>query len=136
MQIILANIIAIYRKELQSYFASPFAYAIAGVFWLIAGSFFMTILLQEINQAALVDQQYGATAPPFDVAYRVLQGFMSVMGSFSLFVLPMLSMGLYAEERKRGTLELLATFSGSPWSRRNFHRSRSLRSTTRQTNFF
>ena len=33
---ILANIIAIFRKELQGYFASPFAYVIAAVFWLIS----------------------------------------------------------------------------------------------------
>ncbi len=116
MRIILANIMAIYRKELLSYFASPLAYAIAAVFWFVAGCFFMTILLGEINQAAIVDQQYGGTVPPFDVPYRVLQGFLNVMGSFSLFILPMLSMGLYAEERKRGTLELLATSPITNWA--------------------
>ncbi len=116
MRIIFANIMAIYRKELQGYFASPLAYAIAGVFWFVAGCFFMTILLGELNQAAAIDRQMGESAPPFDVAYRILQGFMNVMGSFSLFVLPMLSMGLYAEERKRGTLELLATSPVTNWA--------------------
>ncbi|MFB2922662.1 ABC transporter permease [Aerosakkonema funiforme] len=116
MQIILANIMAIYRKELQSYFASPLAYAIAGVFWFVAGCIFMTILLGTVNQAAEYDRMYGATVPPIDVANLVLQSFLNVMGSFSLFVLPMLSMGLYADERKRGTLELLATSPITNWA--------------------
>ena len=116
MQIILANIIAIYRKELQSYFASPLAYSIAAVFWFVAGCFFISIVLGEINQAAMIDRQMGATAPPLDLPYRILQAFLGVLGSFSLFLLPMLSMGLYAEERKRGTLELLATSPITNWA--------------------
>jgi len=38
------------------------------------------------------------------------------MGWLLLFVLPILSMGLYAEERKRGTLELLATSPVTNWA--------------------
>jgi len=114
MQVILANIMAIYRRELQSYFASPLAYVIACVFWLISGLFFVYILLDPqlglIAQVAFRDQQLADTAPPIDLPYIFQQSFLgNVMASLSLFVLPMLSMGLYAEERKRGTLELLAT---------------------------
>lgn len=116
MRIILANIMAIYRKELQSYFASPLAYSIAAVFWFMAGCFFVNFTINIINQAALYDRQLGAAAPPLDVPGTLLQGFLSVMGSFSLFLLPMLSMGLYAEERKRGTLELLATSPVTNWA--------------------
>jgi ABC-2 type transport system permease protein len=117
MGTIFANVMAIYRRELQSYFASPFAYLIAGVFWLLSGFFFMAILLGEqglIAQAALRDQ-LGITDPPIDVAYQFLSFFLGVLGSLSLFVLPMLSMGLYSEERKRGTLELLATSPITNW---------------------
>lgn len=39
MGVVLSNIIAIYRRELQSYFVSPLAYAIAGIFWFLAGLF-------------------------------------------------------------------------------------------------
>jgi ABC-2 type transport system permease protein len=38
------------------------------------------------------------------------------MGGLAMFVLPVLSMGLYAEERKRGTLELLATSPITNWA--------------------
>ncbi len=118
MKTVVGNIIAIYRKELQGYFASPLALAIAAVFWLVSGFFFVVILLGQdgiIAQVATRDSM-GITDPPIDAPYEFLQFFLSVMGSFSLFVLPMLSMGLYAEERKRGTLELLATSPLYNWT--------------------
>ncbi|MBD1848730.1 ABC transporter permease [Leptolyngbya sp. FACHB-711] len=118
MGIVLSNIIAIYRRELQSYFASPFAYIIAGVFWLLSGFFFVSILLSPeglIAQVAVRDQ-VGITEPPIDVAYQFLTVFLGVLGSLALFVLPILSMGLYTEERKRGTIELLATSPVTNWA--------------------
>jgi len=122
MRLIWANIVAIYRKELQSYFASPLAYGIAGIFWLLSGFFFVIILLGPQGyislaaQADLQSQQIGVPAPPIDVAYEFLRAFLGIMGSLALFVLPILSMGLYAEERKRGTLELLATSPVTNWA--------------------
>lgn len=118
----MGNLLAIYRKELQGYFQSPLAYAIAGVFWLIAGLFFVTILLGQegvIAQAAALElqgQQMGMTIPALDVPYEFLKLFLGVLGQLSLFILPMLSMGLYSEERKLGTLELLATSPITNWA--------------------
>ncbi len=120
MRIIMGNIVAIYRKELQGYFASPFAYLIATIFWLLAGFFFVAILQQLIQSAAALDMQRqqmgGMGAPSADIPYLVLQNFLGVMSSIALVMLPMLSMGLYAEERKRGTLELLATSPVTNWA--------------------
>jgi ABC-2 type transport system permease protein len=118
MGVIIGNIVAIFRKELQGYFASPLAYIVAAVFWLLSGFFFVAILLGPegiLQQVATQDQQ-GVPAPPVDVAYEFLRFFMGVMGSLALFVLPILSMGLYSEERKRGTLELLATSPVTNWA--------------------
>lgn len=115
--IIIANIIAILQKELQTYFSSPLAYSIAAIFWLISGLFFVVILLgdQGIIQSVAMQEQLGYEVPPIDVAYEFLQAFFGIMGSLSLFILPILSMGLYAEEKKRGTLELLATSPLTNW---------------------
>jgi ABC-2 type transport system permease protein len=118
MGVIISNIVAIYRRELQSYFTSPLAYIIAGVFWLLSGFFFIAILLGPeglIAQVAVRDQM-GMTDPPVDVPYQFLSIFLGVLGSLALFILPILSMGLYAEERKRGTLELLATSPVTNWA--------------------
>jgi ABC-2 type transport system permease protein len=116
MGIVLSNIVAIYRRELQSYFVSPLAYAIAGIFWLIAGFFFFLILLGPtgIIAEALYQDSQGAPGT-LDVGSRFIQDFLSIMAWLLLFLLPILSMGLYAEERKRGTLELLATSPITNW---------------------
>lgn len=119
MRVVLSNILAIYRKELQAYFLSPLAYTVAGIFWLLAGIFFVSILYELVQQVAtqeLQAQQYGVPLPAVDLPYQLLQFFLTTLGSMVLFVLPILSMGLYAEERKRGTLELLATSPITNWS--------------------
>jgi ABC-2 type transport system permease protein len=122
MGIVLSNIIAIYRRELQSYFVSPLAYAIAGVFWFLSGLFLIMILLgpggilDTVAEYDLQGEQLGIPVPPIDVPYEFIQAFLDRMGWLSLFVLPILSMGLYAEERKRGTLELLATSPVTNWA--------------------
>ncbi|NCJ04952.1 ABC transporter permease subunit [Synechococcales cyanobacterium C] len=118
MKIILRSIIAIYRKELQGYFSSSLAYVIAGVFWFLSSLFFFFILDNIVREVAQLDLQgqFGVSPPPVDVPSVVLQNFMAVMGSLSLVILPILSMGLYAEERKRGTLELLATSPITNWA--------------------
>ncbi|MDB9526573.1 ABC transporter permease [Oscillatoria sp. CS-180] len=121
MQTVLSNLLAVYRRELQSYFGSPLAYVIAGVFWLMGGFFLVVILFSPeaglLAQVAQRDQvrQMGATLAPLDVAYEFLRAYLGVLGSLSMFVLPILSMGLYAEERKQGTLELLATSPVTNW---------------------
>ncbi|HLO88630.1 MAG TPA: ABC transporter permease [Nostocaceae cyanobacterium] len=122
MRIVLANIIAIYRRELQSYFVSPLAYAIAGVFWLLAGFFFYLILWDDktgvLAYSASTDlvAQQQAVFIPFDAGTRLINDFLNTITWLLLFVLPILSMGLYAEERKRGTLELLATSPVTNWA--------------------
>ncbi|MGB8700032.1 MAG: ABC transporter permease subunit [Thermosynechococcaceae cyanobacterium] len=115
---VLANIDAIFRKELQGYFKSPLSYVIAGFFWILTALFFVLVSQNIIEQAAQSDlgRQMGQGSPnPIDVPTVILQNFLSVMGSILLFVLPILSMNLYTEERKRGTLELLATSPISNW---------------------
>ncbi|NEP15563.1 MAG: ABC transporter permease [Leptolyngbya sp. SIO4C1] len=117
MKTVLGNIIAIYRRELQSYFASPLAYGIAAVFWLLAGFLLVLTVFGPaglLSQSALADQS-GQAVPPIDLPYEFVRFYLGLLGSLSMFVLPMLSMGLYAEERKQGTLELLATSPVTNW---------------------
>jgi ABC-2 type transport system permease protein len=122
MNLIFSNILAIYRRELQSYFVSPLAYIVAGIFWLLSGLFFVLILLGPqgiVPQVAAIDvqgQQMGVPLPAIDVPYEFFRAFLDRLGWLLLFLLPILSMGLYAEERKRGTLELLATSPITNWA--------------------
>ncbi len=116
MKTFISNLLAIYRRELQSYFKSPFAYVIAVVFWIISGLFLIVLLLSPsgiIAQVSASDQM--GLGQAYDVPYEFLKIYLNLLGSLSMFVLPMLSMGLYAEERKQGTLELLATSPLTNW---------------------
>ncbi|MEA5509648.1 ABC transporter permease [Crocosphaera sp. UHCC 0190] len=111
---ILTNLIAIFRKEFQSYFTSPFAYIIAAVFWLLSGFFFGAILDQLLQTLSFLEQS-GQLPQSVDVPSQFLEEFFGVLTSLLLVLLPALSMGLYSEERKRGTLELLATSPVTNW---------------------
>jgi len=105
------NLYAIYRKELSHYFVSPVAYIIVGIFLVVAGFFFNLFLASAIEQALSMTMQsmrFGAPAE-FDVPGVVLRAFLGLLSTLVLFLSPMLAMGVYAEERKRGTIELLMT---------------------------
>jgi ABC-2 type transport system permease protein len=105
------NLYAIYRKELAHYFVSPVAYILIGVFLIVAGFFFNIILASAIQSAFSAQMQsmrFGAPAD-FDVPGAVLRSFLGLLSTLVLFMSPLLAMGVYAEERKRGTIELLMT---------------------------
>lgn len=83
--------LVIFRRELKSYFFSPIAY--------VFGVLFLGVLLFLAAQGSLVD---GSQAS--------MQGFFYLLPALLLVFVPPLTMRLWAEERKMGTLELLMTF--------------------------
>ncbi|MBI1760045.1 MAG: ABC transporter permease subunit [Acidobacteria bacterium] len=105
------GILAIFRREMSSYFVSPIAYIVIGFFLLIAGYFFSNILSFLMAQAmqAMMQQRQMGPPPEIDVPSLVMRNFTGVISTIVLFMIPMLTMGVYAEERKRGTMEMLMT---------------------------
>jgi len=100
------GMLAIYRRELGSYFVSPVAYIVGGLFLLITGYLFYSLLSFLILQQ-VTPQRMGPQA--MDVPGQAIRYFFDNISFIMLFLLPMLTMGIYAEDRKRGTMELLMT---------------------------
>lgn len=102
---------AVYRKELSHYFVSPIAYIVVGIFLFLTGFFFTRVLAYFIERSfemGMQSMQFGGGGN-MDVPSLTLRNFFGVLSSILLFLTPMLTMGVYAEERKRGTIELLMT---------------------------
>jgi ABC-2 type transport system permease protein len=102
------NILAIWQREMKSYFVSPIAYVVLTIFLLLSGLFFFGNL-SEVVQYTMTQAQMGQEMQPIDVPAYVTQSLFRTMSVILLFLIPMLTMGLFSEEKKRGTIELLLT---------------------------
>ena len=91
----MTGLLAVYQKELASYFRSPIAYFVVAVFLLGTGYFFL------YNIFFTGDATMAAT--------------FQNMGLLLLSVIPLLSMRLFAGEYSAGTMELLLTLPLQPW---------------------
>ena len=88
---------AIFRRELASYFATPVAYVFIVIFLVLAGAF--TFYLGGFYERGQAD----------------LQPFFNFHPWLYLFLVPAVSMRLWSEERKSGTIELLLTLPVTMW---------------------
>jgi ABC-2 type transport system permease protein len=101
------NILIIARRDFRAYFTSPIAYIVIAGFLVIMGWMFF-FNLSHFNAQNLQYQQFnmGKAASITDGIIRPLYGNMNVI---FLFLVPFITMRLFAEERKLHTIELLMT---------------------------
>ena len=88
---------ALFRRELQSYFATPVAYVFIVIFLVLMGAF--TFYLGNFYERGQAD------LGPFFIFHPWLY----------LLLVPAIAMRLWAEERKTGSIELLMTLPITPW---------------------
>ena len=100
------NILAIANKELRSYFASPIAYIVLGFFALLYGFFYVTILSYFVQQSMQMNQ-FGPQS--MNINQQMIRLLLQNVTVVLLFVLPMITMRTYSEEKRSGTIELLLT---------------------------
>jgi len=95
------------KKEFKSYFTSPIAYLLMAFFGLIFG-FALYTATRDVVRMGFQAQMMGQSQPVNlnDMIIRPLLGFASTV---ALFLIPMITMRLIAEEKKTGTIELLLT---------------------------
>ncbi len=99
----------VYRKELYAMFMSPIFYAVGFIFLVIAGVFFYLIVTQVVMLSYQVAQHPELTQET-SMMELLVRIFLSNLSIVMLFIVPILTMRLYAEERKSGTIELLFTY--------------------------
>lgn len=103
------GLFAIFRKETANFFVSPIAYAVTASFLLISGFFFwanvsfMSLVSLQAANNPMIAERINLT----DVVIRPLVQNMSIV---LLFVMPLMTMRLFSEEKKSGTIELLLTY--------------------------
>ena len=86
--------IAILKKEINSFFASPIGYLVIAIFLLLNG-LFLWVFKGDFN---IIDYGFADLSPFFLLAPWIL-----------IFLIPAVTMRSFADEKKQGTLELLLT---------------------------
>src|SRR5256712_10638930 len=104
---IMRNIFIICRKELRSYFVSPIAYLLLVMFALIFGFFFWNSLGYFVLMG--MQSQMRGQEIPMNLNEQIVRPLLSNVGVIGLFFIPMITMRLFAEEKRTGTIELLTT---------------------------
>ncbi len=92
--------LAIFKREIQSYFSSPIGYMVIGLFLLLNG-LFLWFLKGQFNI--------------FEAGFADLGNFFLLAPWVFLFLIPAITMKSFSEEKKMGTLELLFIKPISLW---------------------
>src|SRR6266850_6853307 len=105
----MSNILAIAHKELKSYFASPIAYIVIGFWALLYGYFFVALMNFFVRQSMQMGQ-FGMQGPQaMNVNQQLIRPLLQNVLILILFLMPMVTMRTYSEEKRSGTIELLLT---------------------------
>lgn len=100
------NILTIARNELRRIFVSPLAWAVLAVVQLILGFVFINLLIDYARNAEFTDQFTGVA----DYMGGGLYGFATII---LLLVVPLMTMRVFSEERRSGSLTLLLSSPAS-----------------------
>jgi ABC-2 type transport system permease protein len=103
------NVAEIYKRELRFYFTTPIAYVVMVIFSAVFGFIFFRNLTyySQLSWQLMQNPYYGQR---IDLIMGVFGPAFSSNAIIFLLVIPPISMRLFAEERKTGTIELLFTY--------------------------
>jgi len=105
------NTWVIFKRDLKSYFSSPIAYVVIALFVAISGVFFYALLTRflQIQMQAMMQAQQMGRQIPINVNQYLVRPLLSNMSIIALFMIPMITMRSFSEDKKTGTIELLLT---------------------------
>ncbi len=101
------NIWILLKKEWYGYFTSPIVYTILFIFLLLSGYFFASNVAYFSLMSIQATQWWGGE---FNLVEWVIEPLLGNMSIVLLLLLPLLTMRLFAEERRHGTMELLLSY--------------------------
>jgi ABC-2 type transport system permease protein len=103
----MSNILAIAHREIKAYFGSPIAYIVIGFFALMFGYFYYALLMYfDQNSMRMAGMGGPQTA---NINEQMIRPVFLNSSVILLFVLPLVTMRTYSEEKRSGTIELLLT---------------------------
>ncbi len=99
----------VYKRELHSYLHSPVIFAVGGIFFFLMAYFTLGMMIEfsDVYNDFEMRQMYGMKE--MNVTEWVIRGLLGLVNFLMLFFIPLLSMRLFAEERKNRTFEILVT---------------------------
>ncbi|MFW6137548.1 MAG: ABC transporter permease [Spirochaetota bacterium] len=103
------NIWEIFKREIRFYFSTPIAYVIMVIFVAVFGFLFFRNIsyYSEVSYRLMQNPGYGQK---IDLIMGVFAPLFNSNSIIFLLLIPPLSMRLFAEEKKSGTIELLFTY--------------------------
>jgi len=108
------HVASVAGRELRSLFVSPVAYGVLSLFSVLAGMFFI-LDLSWFEQALFQLQQYPDQLAELNLNDLLLHEFYGSISVVLLFLIPGITMGVYAAEKANGTEELLLTSPLTIW---------------------
>lgn len=107
------NTWTICQRELRSYFTSPIAYHLLAMYGVIFGYFFWNILGYFVGMGLRAQMQ--GQSMPMNINEQMIRPLLANTSVIGLFLIPIITMRLFAEEKKSGTIELLLTSPVRDW---------------------
>lgn len=105
--------IPVFLRDLRAYFHSMTVWVLTAAYLFVAGLIF-TLMVKTFADNSLMAGMQGM-GRPMNVTDELVVPFQWWLGFLMIFILPLLTMRLLAEEKRSGTLELLFTYPVSEW---------------------